>query len=83
MPPRKMMPDDDTPSSLLAYAGLGGAIVCCFGLEILGGTAVLGGFAAAVGLSTRLTYLALTGIGGLVAVLVLLGYRRVQRGTYV
>lgn len=73
------MPDDD--QSLLAYAGLGGVIVCCFGLELLGGTAVLGGLAAPVGLSTGLTDLALTVLGGLVAVLVLLGSRRVQRGT--
>lgn len=76
------MPDDDQSTSLLAYAGLGGVVVCCFGLELLGGTAVLGGLATAVGLSTGLTYLAVTGLGGLVAALVMLGYRRVQRETY-
>lgn len=70
------MPDDGTFESLLTYAGLGGAGICCLAIELVGGTAILGGLAATVGLSTGLTYLATVGVGGLVAALLALGYRQ-------
>lgn len=53
--------------SWLPYAGVGGLVACCLGLELLGGAVVLGGLAATIGLSTGLTYLAVVGLGGLVA----------------
>lgn len=59
------MSDDDS-ESLLAYTGLGGAAVCCLGIELLGGAAILGGLAATIGLSTGLTYLVIVGGGALV-----------------
>ncbi|MFC7157250.1 hypothetical protein ACFQPA_17605 [Halomarina halobia] len=71
--------DGDDADSLLPYAGLGGVVVCCAVLELLGGAAILGGLAATIGLSTGLTYLAVTGVGGVTAVLLLLGYRQSGR----
>lgn len=62
--------------SLLPSAGIGGVVICCVTLELLGGAAILGGLAAMVGLSTSLTYLAFIGGGGLVMVLLVLGYRQ-------
>jgi hypothetical protein len=55
----------DETESFLPYAGVGGIAVCCFGIELLGGAAILGGLAATVGLSTGLTYLVVVGVGGL------------------
>ena len=66
----------DDPESLLTYAGIGGAIACCAALELLGGAALLGGLAAVIGLSTGLTYLAIVGVGGIITVLLTLGYRQ-------
>ncbi len=57
--------DDDT--SLTVYAGLGGIAVCCLAIELLGGAAILGGVAAAVGLSTGMTYLGIAGLAGVSA----------------
>lgn len=76
------MPGDES-ESLLTYAGFGGVAVCCLGIELLGGAAILGGLAAAVGLSTGLTYLAVAGVGGLVAALLALGYRQFGGTSYV
>lgn len=67
---------NNDPESLLTSAGLGGAVVCCAALELLGGTALLGGFAAVLGLSTGLTYLTVVGLGGLLAVLFVIGYQQ-------
>lgn len=39
------MPDVSDSKSLLPYAGLGGIAVCWLGIELLGGTAIFGGFA--------------------------------------
>ena len=71
-----MVGDDST--SLLAYAGLGGAITCCAALELLGGAALLGGLAAALGVATGLTYLAVVGLAGLLATGLAYGYRTSQ-----
>lgn len=68
--------------SLLSYAGVGGAVVCCAALELLGGVAILGGLAATVGLSTGLTYLIVVGIGGILAAVLALGYRHVGEATH-
>lgn len=62
-------------SSLLTTAGIGGAVVCCAALEVLGGAALLGGIAAVIGISTSIAYLTAVGLGGLVAVAGLLVYR--------
>lgn len=70
-----MMPEDDETASLLTSAGLGGVVVCCLGIELLGGAAILGGFAALSGLSTGLTYLVVAGVGGALAALLVIGYR--------
>lgn len=74
------MPDDN--ESLLSYAGLGGLAVCCLAIELLGGAAILGGLAAIVGLSTGLTYLVIVGIGGIVAALLVLGYRQFEGASH-
>ena len=66
-------------SSLLTYAGLGGVVACCLALELLGGTVVLGGIAAAVGLSTGLMYVAGVGLVGVLIVLLTLGYRQYRQ----
>ena len=71
--------DGDEPESLLTYAGIGGAVVCCAALELLGGTVLLGGLAAVIGLSTGLTYLAVIGAGGVSTVLLVLGYRQYRK----
>lgn len=63
--------------SWLPYAGIGGLIACCLGLELLGGAVVLGGLAATIGLSTGVTYLAVVGIGGLVALGLAAGFHHV------
>lgn len=68
--------------SLLPYAGIGGAVVCCAALELLGGAVLLGGLAATVGLSTGLTYLITVGIGGILAAILTLGYSHVGEATH-
>ncbi|WP_254538725.1 hypothetical protein [Halomarina litorea] len=68
------MSDDE---SLLPYAGVGGVALCCLGLELLGGAALLSGVVAAVGVSAEVGYLVVVGIGGLVAVLLVAGYQRI------
>jgi hypothetical protein len=77
------MADADESESLLAYAGIGGAGICCLGIELLGGAAILGGLAATVGLSIGLTYLLVAGIGGLFVALAALGYRRIGGANHV
>lgn len=64
--------------SWLPYAGIGGAVVCCLAIELLGGAVILGGIAAAVGLSTGLMYLLVVGLGGMLAGLLAIGYHRVE-----
>jgi hypothetical protein len=66
--------DDPDHTSLLSAAGIGGAVACCLALELLGGAAVLGGLAAAIGLSTGLIYVAVIGVGGVFAALFASGY---------
>lgn len=73
------MPDESDSESLLPYAGLGGLVICCLGIELLGGAAIVSGLAATVGLSTGVTYLVVVGVGGLVAALLALGYRQFGR----
>ena len=63
--------------SWLPYAGVGGLVACCLGLELLGGAVVLGGLAATIGLSTGVTYLAVVGLGGLIALLFAAGYHHI------
>lgn len=75
------MATDEGPGEgmeLIAYAGLGGAVVCCAVIELLGGAIILGGLAAFLGLSTGVTYLAVGGVGGLVAAGAVLAYRRAR-----
>ena len=74
---------DEESGSLLAYAGLGGVAVCCLGIELLGGAAILGGLAATLGLSTGLTYLVVIGVGGALVALLTIGYRQFQTPAYV
>ena len=57
-------------SSLLTYAGFGGVVACCLALELLGGTVVLGGIAATVGLSMGLVYLTIVVAVGVIVGLV-------------
>lgn len=73
------MSDESDSKSLLPYAGLGGLVACCLGIELLGGTAIVGGLAATIGLTVGATYLVVVGAGGLVAVLLALGYRQFGR----
>lgn len=68
--------------SWIPYAGFGGAVVCCLGLELLGGIAIISSLAAAVGLSTSLMYAAVVGFGGVVAALLGLGYRQIGGPTH-
>lgn len=68
---------DDT-ESWLPYAGVGGLTVCCLALEVLGGAAVVSGLAAAIGLSTGLTYAVVVGLGGLLAALLVAGYQQLK-----
>lgn len=70
------MANGGTSDSVVPYAGVGGIAVCCLGLELLGGAAILGGLATTIGLSTGLTYLAVVGISGLMAVVIAFGYRQ-------
>jgi hypothetical protein len=70
------MPDERDSESLLPYAGLGGIAVCCLGIELLGGAAIVSGLAATVGLSTGATYLGVVGVGGLTMALLALGYHQ-------
>lgn len=72
------MSEEDDADTLLAYAGFGGVAVCCLGIELLGGAAIIGGLAATIGLSTGLTYLGVAGVGGVLATLLAVGYRQVQ-----
>jgi hypothetical protein len=74
---------NDRSESLLTYAGLGGAAVCCLVIELLGGAVILGGLAAIIGLSTGLTYLVVAGIGGLTAAFFVLGYRQLGGTSHV
>lgn len=60
----------------LSYAGLGGAVACCLGLELLGGVATVGGLGAALGLAVNLVYGGVVVLGGVLAVLVAIGYRQ-------
>ena len=64
--------------SWLPYAGAGGILACCLGLEMLGGAVVLGGLATTIGLSTGVTYLAVVGLGGLVALGLAAGYHHFE-----
>jgi MFS superfamily sulfate permease-like transporter len=68
---------DDT-ESWLPYAGIGGLTVCCVALEVLGGVAVVSGLAAAIGLSTGLTYAFVICLGGLLAALLVAGYQQLE-----
>ena len=70
-------------SSLLTYAGFGGVIACCLALELLGGAVILGGVAAAIGLSTGLMYVTVVGLVGVLVVFLLFGYRRYARMNYI
>ncbi|ELZ21144.1 hypothetical protein C475_19348 [Halosimplex carlsbadense 2-9-1] len=63
--------------SWLPYAGIGGVVVCCLGLEVLGGAVVLGGLATTIGLSTGLTYLVVLGLAGLLALGLAAGYHHI------
>ena len=76
------MTGDEASDSVLPYAGPGGAVVCCLGIEVLGGAVFFGGLAAAIGLSTVLTYLLVAGVGGVLAVLLATGYRQVRGGNH-
>lgn len=73
---------DNDAESLLTSAGIGGAVICCAALEFLGGTALLGGLAAALGLSTGLTYLTVVGLSGIFAVLLVLGHKQLGGRTH-
>ena len=63
--------------SWLPYAGVGGAVVCCLGLEVLGGAVLFGGLATAIGLSTGITYALVVVLGGILAVLLVAGYHQI------
>lgn len=65
-------------NSLLTTAGIGGAVVCCAALEVLGGVALLSGVAAMIGVSTSIAYLTAVGLGGLLTVAGLLLYRNLS-----
>jgi hypothetical protein len=66
--------DDPDRTSVLSGAGIGGAVACCLGLELLGRAAALSGLAAVIGLSTGFTYAAVVGLGGVLAALFASGY---------
>jgi hypothetical protein len=70
-------------SSLLGYAGVGGVVAYCLVLDLLGGVAVLGSVAAAVGLSTGLTYVAVVGLAGVLMVVLTLGYRQYGQTSHI
>ena len=70
----------DDPDVGLSYAGLGGAVACCLGLELLGGVAVVGGLGAALGLTVDLAYGGIVVLGGILAVLAAVGYRQISTG---
>lgn len=72
---------DDT-ESWLPYAGVGGVTICCLGLELLGGAAVVSGLAAVIGFSTGLTYAIIVGLGGLFVVLLVAGYQQLGGRTH-
>ncbi|WP_255152804.1 hypothetical protein [Halorarius halobius] len=67
----------DDADSWLPYAGVGGVVACCLGLEVLGGAVVVGGLATTIGLSMGVTYLAVVGLGGLVALGLAAGYHHI------
>ncbi|WP_435079165.1 hypothetical protein [Halococcus sp. AFM35] len=73
----------DGGPSLLGYAGVGGVVACCLVLELLGGAAVLGSVAAAVGLSTGLTYVAVIGLVGVLVVLLTLGHQQYKQTNHI
>ena len=77
-----MIAEDGSPRPILAYAGLGGAVVCCLGIELLGGVVIFSGLAATIGFSTGLTYLVIAGGGGVLAALLAVGFRRVRDATH-
>lgn len=60
-----MHSDHAEPLSTITYAGPGGVVVCCAILELLGGVALVGGFATATGLSTQITLFTFIGMTGL------------------
>lgn len=72
------MPEEAASEPVPAYASLGGVAICCLGIELLGGAVILGGLAATVGVTTGLTYLAVAGVGGVLAALLAVGYRQFQ-----
>lgn len=72
----------DGTRSWLQRAGFGGAAICCLALELLGGAAVLGAIGAVLGLSTGLTYVAVVGVGGVLAAVLAVGYQRIGATTY-
>jgi hypothetical protein len=74
--------NDDNRTSLLSAAGIGRAVACCLAFELLGGTALLSGLVAAIGLSTGLTYVAVVGLGGILAALLVVGYQQRGRQTH-
>lgn len=63
-------------TDLVAYAGLGGAVVCCAVIEVLGGAVILGGLAAFLGLSTGTTYLMVGGLAGIGVALAAYAFHR-------
>lgn len=69
------MPDE--LGSWLPYAGVGGAVVCCLALEVLGGAVLLGGIATVIGLSAGVTYLVVVGLGAVLAGLLAVGYHQI------
>lgn len=75
------MDNNNDAESLLPYIGIGGIAVCCLGIELLGGAVVLGGLAATIGLSTEMTYLIVTGVGGLIITLFVVGARQFKKKT--
>ena len=77
------MLDESHSESLLPYAGLGGIGVCCLGIELLGGAAIMSGLAATVGLSTGTTYLGVVGVGGLALALLVLGVHQFSEALHV
>lgn len=66
--------------SWLPYAGIGGVTLCCLGLELLGGAVILSGLTAIFGVSTGVMYVVIVSVGGLLAVLLVASYRRINSG---
>lgn len=70
------------PGSWATPAGLGGAGGCRLALELLGGTALVGGLVTVIGFSSGVTYAAVVGFGGVLAVLLALGHQQVGEVRY-